>query len=63
MPKSTFVPRLDNLAASTVKDQAGQEKLVILGIDAHGHVWVKPCGRPWQKVSRDAEPYEASARI
>lgn len=46
------VPRLTDLACTSLIDQAGLRKLVILGVDAHGNVWVKQGEQPWRKVSR-----------
>ena len=49
------IPRLSDLACSTVTDQAGLPVLVILGVDAYGTIWIKQGAEPWRKVSRLAD--------
>ena len=56
------VPRLDNLAVSAIPDQIGQPQLVILGVDAHGEIWIKQGDMPWRKVSRVAERESSTGR-
>ena len=49
------VPRLTDLACSTVTDQAGLPALVILGVDAHGDHLGQAGRRALAKISRDSD--------
>jgi hypothetical protein len=54
--------RLSEPAATTVTDELGRTRLVVLAIDAHGKVWANPDalnGADWEPLSNKTKDLAA----